>query len=174
MASTDVFYKFMDDTIKTFIPEGDFSVSVVTEAITEYLMKNESEFIAEFQAELLSKWLHEYLSSTLRGRRQELYRATRSSNIKETLEKITSGDKEAVDAFRVTYVVNDENTWRHLADMTGEDHLYVAKSYEISGKKSLLLSSFHKAIAKKLGNKKTSEVISEEEYLKLFSSMVKE
>jgi len=70
--------------------------------------------------------------------------------------------------------VDDDNLRRRVADMTGRDHLFVANRYKASGNRMLMLATFHHAIAKKVGmDKRTGDVISEDDYDRLYGSLMK-
>lgn len=165
---------FINQILDTFIPEGDFSVKTIAEKVTKFMVEQEPEFLQEFSGELFNRWLVEHLRTVSRNRRRELFRATREGNIRDTLDKISTGDKEALDVFKAAYCINEENVWRHVGDMSAKDHIYVATQYENSAKRDLMLSAFHKAVAKIVGDKATSDAMTEEEYVKLYAKFVKE
>lgn len=67
-------------------------------------------------------------------------------------------------AFAQAYCVDDTHLWRRVADMTGDDHRYVADQYELRGRRQLTLAEFHRAVAKKVGKRHTSEAFTEAQY----------
>lgn len=78
------------------------------------------------------------------------------------------------DHFKIVYVVDQKHTRKTVGEMTGRDHRFVAENYEATAKRSALLAAFHRAVAKKVGDRKTSEVFTQEEYARMFNSIVKE
>jgi hypothetical protein len=70
--------------------------------------------------------------------------------------------------FDADFVISDDDTRMHLGDMTGPHHLYVARSYENDAAESRFYAKLHRAIAKAVGNRKTSEVFTEDQLASLF------
>jgi hypothetical protein len=71
------------------------------------------------------------------------------------------------DTFATRYCINEDNVWKSVSDMTGDDHRYVAREYEKTGRRALARAAFHEVIAKKVGAKRTVEVMSVTEYERL-------
>jgi hypothetical protein len=56
--------------------------------------------------------------------------------------------------------------------MTGVDHVFVAAGYQRQERTAAMLAAFHVAVAKKVGKRTTAEVLSVEQYERLYRSIV--
>jgi hypothetical protein len=68
--------------------------------------------------------------------------------------------------------VDEENTQRPLGEMTGPNHQFVANEHRKNKNEARMLEAFHRALAKKCGDLKTSEVMDEEALAKLYRSFI--
>lgn len=128
----------------------------------------------EKRPEALEEWLHgqaiqhvqRYLQSYLKTQRGNARRATLRDFLTSVEE--AEGDiarlEEAVSLFHVTYTIDGEDTRRRVADMTGADHQFVANGYRESARRDLLLEAFHRKVASLVGEKRTADVLTEEQY----------
>lgn len=91
----------------------------------------------------------------------------------DAVTRYEAGDPGAFSAFEVRYVVSDEGARRRVADMRGSDHTFVAAAYAASAKRDKLFESVHRAVAKKVGARTTSEVFTEAEYVAMFGQAPK-
>ena len=82
--------------------------------------------------------------------------------------RFEAGQSDAMVVFEARYVVNEDGARRRVADMTGPDHVFVAREYAESARTQKFLESVHRAVAKKVGDRKTSEVYTPEQYVALF------
>lgn len=162
----------MADAITEATNSGDFVAPVVAEKLHARLLETDPD--------LLTGWLHASAVHLLtraigdRDRRERTAARTRGGarRFKEASDASEAGDDDAMSMFAtVRYVVDDGETRRALGDMTGTDHLFVADGYEQSAAKARMLAAFHKAVAKRVGKRKTSDVFSEAEYRKLYDSL---
>lgn len=160
--------------IEEWTPEdGDFVAAIVAEKLLAGL--------AETAPELLEGWLHEnarrFLTDEI-GRRSA---ALRSKAVKRASSRAfgrsakaaADGDSTELGHFTVDFVVAADSTRRRVADMDGDDHKFVADSYQRSGTYDLMLAAFHRAVAKTVGKRHTSEVMSEEQYDQMLQSFLK-
>lgn len=86
-------------------------------------------------------------------------------------KRFKDGDKEALKPFDFRFVVSGNNVRRRLGDMTKADHLFVADEHEKRSNAARFEEAFHRAIAKRIPDGKTTEdVLSEEEYLRFRDS----
>jgi len=69
------------------------------------------------------------------------------------------------------HAVDPEHLRKRAGDMTGADHRFVADSYQASGNYALLRAAFHNAVAKKVGTRKTSDVIDADTYETMYQSI---
>lgn len=158
----------ISETLEAYVPDtGVFSPEEIAEQIITDLNKNDGARIQEWGVAILSRYMQDKLREILRTRRQNVMK---ESNVFAAPNGELIVDKAV---FTVSYSVNAKNQWKHLGEMTGADHQYVADHYERIGRKELLLAEFHRQVAKSVGRKKTSDVLTEQEYLRLYRSIVK-
>jgi hypothetical protein len=132
--------------------------------------------LEETDLDLLDLWLRagaqSFLTAKITERVRQLRAQAAAGHVKTRFSKAAkSGDSRELGVFAIRFCVDDDNTQRRVADMSGADHLYVAADYDHSGKRSMVLASFHKKVAAKVGDKKTSEVFGEEEYAAMLLSI---
>lgn len=162
----------MADAITEATGTGDFVAPVVAEKLHAKLLETDPD--------LLDGWLRATAVYALtraigdRDRRERTAARTRAEarRFREASDAAEAGDEDALSIFAsVRYVVDDGETRRALGDMTGADHLFVADDYSASAAKARMLEAFHRAVAKKVGKRRTSEVFTEAEYQKLYDSL---
>lgn len=140
--------------------------------------------LQETDPDLLEGWLHAVAADTLR-----LAISTRSRNQRSAARqragsrRFQEAAKEAEETgdtapllglFAVDYVVDEANTRKRAADMTGPEHLFVAENtYQRSANEALMLAAFHRAVAAKVKNKLTREVFSPEQYEAMYLSVTR-
>lgn len=140
--------------------------------------------LLEADPDLLDGWLRAVAVDTLRltiGTRSRVQRiVARRRSASRAFQAATDGVEKSGDAapllglFAVNYVVDDSNTRKQAADMTGPEHLFVAvNTYQRSANQALMLAAFHRAVAEKVGGKRTSEVFSAQEYEHLYLSITR-
>ncbi len=62
-------------------------------------------------------------------------------------------------------------TFVRAGDMTGSDHSRIAERYENQGNRMMLLASFHRKVAAKVGDSTVGETYGAEEYLRMLASI---
>jgi hypothetical protein len=130
---------------------------------------------------LLDGWLRqkapEILAAAIAKHKRSTMAASRASAGPRAFEKARSeaarGDVAALGSFAVSYTVSPANTRRKVADMTGADHEFVAAGCEKDAKSAALLAEFHRQVARKIGSRRTCDVLSEEQYDQLYRSIVR-
>lgn len=160
------------EIINHHIPDGDFNASEVAEKAYNYLLEQHPELDQQWKDEMGFTFFRQTVTSILRSRRLHERRRMKAGAFREDLHRAGMGNIEPLKNFSVTYVIDEGNTRRKLADMTGDDHRFVASSYEYQGNNALLLAEFHKAVAKRVGRSRTEDVMTEEEYARLYNSIV--
>jgi hypothetical protein len=76
--------------------------------------------------------------------------------------------------FSEIHVVDEDQTRKRAADMTGPEHLFVAENtHQRTANTALMLAAFHRAVARKVGKKRTADVLSEEQYESMYISIVR-
>lgn len=164
----------------------------VQEEIDRLIEEWHDEFVVAIEAEKLllrlnelaparlDEWLQEnaqrFLSAEIASILGDRRRAARSgAKPREFADAAASEEAmrefKAVSQFDADFVVAEGNVRRRVGAMTGSDHLYVAENYTATGRKALMLAAFHKAVAKKVGDQRTDEVFTEEQYADLFRFM---
>lgn len=112
---------------------------------------------------------------------QEIVRRSRKLPVQEeraafgkSAAKFTeTGDAdEFLDRWGVTHAVNEENLRKSESIMVAADHKFVAAAYEVRGNRNLMLAEFHRAVAKKLDDRRTDEVFDPETYRSMKRSIV--
>ena len=71
------------------------------------------------------------------------------------------------------HTVNEENARRRLADMTGADHAFAADAYRASASASLMREAFHRVLARRVGDRRTADVLPEEECQRILDGITK-
>jgi hypothetical protein len=162
----------MADAIAKVTSAGDFVAPVVAEKLHAHLLETDPD--------LLDGWLRasavHFLTRAIgdRDRRERTAARTRADarQFRKASEAAEAGDDEGLSVFAtVRYVVDGDETRRALGDMTGADHLFVADGYRESASRARMLEAFHRAVAKRVGKRKTSDVFTEAEYQKLYDSI---
>lgn len=164
---------------RDFLGEMDALIDAMTQGSDWVPAVVAAKLAESVEPALLDGWLREMavaLLTSVISRRERSTRAaarTRAGSraFAAAAPALESGDPETLSSFAVTYAIDDDNTRRRVADMTGPDHLFVAADYEKDAKPLLMLAAFHKAVAKKVGSKRTSDVFSEAKYDQLFRSI---
>lgn len=145
--------------------EGDFVVGVIADKITAHLREHEPRAFREWLDEHAAIFVHERIRARLRSQRGTALHRGPGRRFAESVE---AGE---VGHFAVTYVVDLEATRRRVRDMTGPDHLFVAQQYDGSARRELMLAAFHRVVAKRVGRRRTGDVLSEEQYDALLASV---
>lgn len=134
--------------------------------------------------DLLEGWLHEMATDTLRhaiirrshaARMRERARAARGEFADAARDFETGADAGGMKLqgmFALTHVVDAEDIRKRAGEMTGTDHLFVAESYQSRGQKNLMEAAFHRAVAEKVGEQRTDQVFSLQEYETMYRSVV--
>jgi hypothetical protein len=134
----------------------------------------------ESDPDLLAGWLHEKAEDILteelglreRVERSKNFRRVGARSFANAAKEAEDGQPEALGTFALKFVVDEENNRRAIADMTGPDHLYVASRHASRANREQMLAAFHNAVAKKVGDKRTADVMGEEQYEALYRSIV--
>jgi hypothetical protein len=140
------------------------------------------KLLVEIDWDLLTAWLfvnrtdfvRDAIDARLRSLRGQARYSSRSVFGDLARRKAAGEDVKMVDHFKLVFEIDPKHTRKTVAEMTGADHRYVASQYESNSKRTALLAAFHRVVAKKVGNKKTAEVIDLDTYDRLFRSIVKE
>ena len=136
--------------------------------------------LAETDPDLLDGWLHamaermltEVIGLHVRSERAKARSRAGSRAFREASDAAEDGDDSAIGLFAVLHVVDEKNTQKRAADMTGPEHLYVAEeTYQRTANEALMMAAFHRAVAKKVGKRKTADVLTEQQYEQMYRSI---
>lgn len=122
------------------------------------------------------------LNVWLRDRAREMLRSEIGHLIRSRRSTARSGSRarafgEATDSsgggglLESWFVVSETYEQKRVADMTGPDHLFVAGGYEATVQSAAMEAAFHRAVAKKVGNKRTGDVLSESQLQRMHKSV---
>jgi hypothetical protein len=127
--------------------------------------------LKEHDPDLLRGWLEEMALPLLTQQVGDLARAQRSRARREAAAGAEHAETpRRPSLYHVTHVLSGV-TRKRACDMTGPEHRLVAHRYENAGVQSLMLGAFHTAIADKVGERRTSEVFTREEYERMYRSV---
>jgi hypothetical protein len=160
----------MNAAITTAMGDGDLIAPITAEKLHAHLL--------EADHDLLDGWLQQnaihFLTEAIGGRdRHQRALLRRRSGARAFAEAAEAGDGEALSVFAIRYVVDEENTRRPVGQMVGADHVFVANSYRDSAASAQMLAAFHEQIAKTVGERRTAEVLTEQQYQQLYISITR-
>jgi hypothetical protein len=117
-------------------------------------------------------FVHDEISRRFRAqRRHARSSAARFGDAAKNFEE--TGDPQSFGVYFATReMVNEQGVQRCVGEMTGNDHLYVAECKTLQGNALLAVAAFHRAIAKKVGSRRTCDVFTEADYAKMMNSLV--
>lgn len=155
---------------------GDFVARLVADDIVDKLRANDPDLLAGWlnqrAGEILGSWIAVHYNG-LRNRSRAM--APRRA-FAEAAERFTGSggtDTSALDPFSAMYVVDHTHLRRRVADMTGADHTFVADRYADDKNTAAMLEAFHRAVAKRVGDKRTEDVYSAEQYMAMYRSITR-
>ncbi len=161
----------------------------VHEAIVDHLDSIDGDFVSAVEADKFVTWMEEVAPGELLDWLSENARRFVTRDMQQTMmrrrtsainraksrafgQAVEDGDVEYLGHFAAVYTVDPDSTRRRVADMTGDDHRYVAGEYEGSAKHDLMMAAFHRAVAKKVGKRRTADVLDEDKYDALLQSLM--
>lgn len=155
--------------------EEGFVASVSATRLAQQLRKTDPALLAgwlDAQAENLLRdaIVREANSKRARSRRRSAGLAFREQA--ETANRTGKYD-ELTGMFSALHVIGPTHIRKRAAEMTGADHRFVSDRYRSNANEYLMLAAFHRAIAERVGDSKTCEVFSEDEYERMFRSIVR-
>lgn len=169
----------MNDAIDAMLPNGDYVAPLVAHELVEKLLANDPDLLRGWCEARYEPILADFIHHKVKGRRSASREAAARSAFAEAAGSFAATGnvtalREAVRSpFDTEYVVNHGLLRRKVRDMTGPDHLFVAREYAESKQTAMLLESFHRAVAKKVGQQRTGEVFTEETYLAMYRSITR-
>lgn len=164
----------MNAAIEGAVPEGDYVAPLLAAELAEKLKANDPELLAGWlwtraQAELSETFARR--SNSLRQYARAMGPRRAFADAVDEFER--TGDPRLLRTFQTEHVVNSNNLRRKVADMTGSDHQFVADSYGATAKNASMLAAFHRAVAKKVGDRRTADVFTQEQYDNMLRSLMR-
>lgn len=149
----------VDDQIREHLAaiDGDVVLSVEAERL-----------VRSFDMDELSDWLHSNAQLFVHERMRLHLKSTRArARSRRGSRRFAEAAESTPLLLEQMYCIDDEFVWRPLKDMDKRDLLYAARDMTELGNRSLLEAAFLHALARKVGNKKVGQVLSEEQLLRL-------
>lgn len=156
------------DLLEAQRPDGDFTLRELVEKALMFLRENDPAVLSQFADLMMFSTLHEFYRKKLRQRRRRLRRLA----LEEDFADAVADGAWTRSTFSEVIRIDSKDTMRRVSDMTGADHQFVADGYQASGQRDLLMAAFHRRVARLVGTKKTADVMSEEEYLRLLQTVL--
>jgi len=144
--------------------EVDFVPAVVAGKAIAQLREQEPEVLNDWLHDNAERFLTTELTYRLRRDRGVVRRGASKRAFAAAAGRAEEGDDEALRHFSVVYEIAPDHTRRRLADMTGADHAFVATRYGERSATNHLLEAFHRVVSRKVANRRTADVFTEEEY----------
>lgn len=150
---------------------GPYVSAAVAERIVEKLEATDPE--------LLSGWLHAQAVGFLRhainlrdcSQRTHARLTASRSVFRNAAEAAEEGDAEPLSKFLSTVYVVEDGSRMRLSEMRKSELVFVADNYERKAADLLLQEAFLRALAKKVGTKKVSDVYDEQKLSDLWLSI---
>lgn len=161
------------ELVEKWTPTGDFVAAVQGAKLADHLRQSDPDLLTEWLDHNAAYFLSDQFRQHSRASRAKTLRSAKVRAFRTATDAADDGDMAPLSHFNVRYVIDTEGTQRRVADMVGADHLYVSFEYRASANYEAMLAAFHAAVAKKVGKKRTADVLSEEDYERLFLSIVK-
>ena len=153
----------------------DIVTSVTAHKIYDRLLAEDPELLSEWLHHNARAFLSDMVGARIRGRRAHIRRTMSVRAFSDAADEAEgSGSYENLGVFRTRHVIDDKRTQRTVADMNGNDHLYVATGYGIEASNYKMLAAFHRAVARQIGDQTTKDVMTEETYLKMYASLIRD
>ena len=158
--------------IEQRMPSGDYVLPVLAGDLVTELRQSDSALLRGWLDANAAQFLTQWLGDQARSQRGRQASDAPRSAFKDAADRFSGGDESALKQFDLHFVVSDNMLRRRLGDMTKADHLFVAGEHVKRSNAALFEAAFHRAVAKRIpAGKTTSEVLTEDEYLRLRSSI---
>lgn len=162
------FQAFVDQRM----PSGDYVLPVFAAELVAELRKAEPALLRGWLDANAAQFVTQVLGDQARSERGRRASDAPRSAFADAADRFAGGDEDALKAFDLHFVVSDDMLRRRLGDMTKADHLFVAGEHVKRSNAALFEAAFHKAVAKRIPDGKTTQdVLTEDEYLRLRSSI---
>ena len=120
-------------------------------------------------------WIAEQARSTMVRFIGEVHRNARAAamNLRPfaKMRRTIDSGEPAPRLMDLPFQVDDDGRMVPIRNMTGRDHLYVAESYHSAAEPLLMREAFHRALAKRVGSRKTGDVLTEEQCQRILGNV---
>lgn len=162
----------MHDAIEAAIPDGDYTAPLVAAELVDRLRAEDPELLTGWLNLRAPAILADAIARRSNSRRQAArITAPRRAFAEAARAFADTGDPVGLRPFAAEYVVDEDNTRRTVARMTAADCLFVAGRYDETAQQAKLEAAFHRAVAKKVGQRTVSDAFTEEQYLAMYRSI---
>lgn len=146
---------------------------MVARDVVDKLRANDPELLTGWLLARAATTVCDYLTMMDHSQRAHSRQVGPGRAFADAAARFEAGEADALAMFEGRYVIDEKGTRRRVADMTGPDHLFVAGQYGESARTARFLESVHRAVAKKCGARRTSEVYTPEAYAAMFAEPTK-
>lgn len=151
--------------------DGPYTSTVVAEHIVEKLRATDPDLLTGWLDQQAVQFLRIAINQRDHSQRAHARSSAGRSVFRDAAEAFEAGNPEPLSTLmRTVYVVEDGSRVR-LAEMTKPELLYAADDYARRAAENLLQESFLRALAKKVGNRKVSDVFDEQKLTALWQSI---
>lgn len=172
---TDIAPVNYEDRLDEFLRglDRDFIPEIEAATFVALMREDEPGLLDVWLQENAVRFTHRFIRERLHSDRNAARRGRKAREFASAGGAHDEGDDEALSHYATRCVVDEKNTQRLVADMTGADHLFIAGQYRTNAAPLLMLDAFHCAVAKKVGKRRTADVMSEDEYDRLYRSITR-
>lgn len=160
----------IEGLIKEATQGSGWAAPIVAKQLFEQLEAEDPELLQGWLQEMALPLLTKAVGDYVRAQRAEARRNTKGKEFRDAVAAHAAGDENALSVYLATHVVGPGHTRKRACDMTGPEHLKVGQWYERAGVESLTMGSFHVAVAARVGNRRTREVFSQQQYEDMYRS----
>jgi hypothetical protein len=145
---------------KALAPGEPIIPSQAAEQIVDYLEAKYPSVLLAFARRFAVETIRRHLIDLLRKQRTAV-----------TFHRPAPTETERVGVFMLRFQVDEENRQKRLGDMDGTDCEFAAAQYEMRSASNAIQAAVLRAIQKRIGKKKVSDAITEEQCRDLMTSI---
>jgi hypothetical protein len=173
----------LDAAIDQAVNDGPFVAAVLAEKLITELMVHDPGLLEEFLWEVAPDVIRREISARIHVRNLRAARSRRAHTFSRAIGDPQDGPAPTGSApaepahlpsvFENVHTVNEEALRKKACDMTGGEHMYVARTKARVAKRELIVSAFHEAVARRVGDGVTSDVFTRAQYEEMYSSLMR-
>lgn len=161
----------MNAWISKFIVDEDYVAAEQASLLLDQLRSDDPDLLAGYLDAVALAILTQRLGQKRTARARAASRG--KGAFRAALAAHEAGDDRPLSVFAEHLVVDGQRVSRAIGRMTREDHQYVASRQGARSKAAAMQEQFHNAIASKIApGLTTADVISEDDYVVLYNSIV--